>query len=237
MISQQLLSSFYSAFWSLYGRYAWDDHSEPSRVSDPPESIVAILQKRRRITNEWVLDAGCGTGNYALAFAKQGFWVIGTDFATGMLARAEAKVTNNLCQQVSFQNADLNLPLEFPAVRFDHIVSISVLQAVADPILTLKELHRVLKLGGTLVVSLPKQHSSRSTRSLGALIRDRIRHLERRTLNNILLVIVKSCGERWVQMPRWSVLEAEQMINSSGFNVIDLTEGRQIIVVAEKVTD
>jgi ubiquinone/menaquinone biosynthesis C-methylase UbiE len=237
MTSQQLLSSLSVTFWSLYGRYAWDDHSETSRVSELPESIVAILQKRRLATNEWVLDAGCGTGNYALAFAEKGFCVIGTDFAAGMLASAQAKVTNDLLQRVSFQTADLNLPLEFPVARFDHIVSISVLQAVTNPILTLQELHRVLKPGGTLVVSLPKQHSSISSQSLGALIRYRIRHLERRTLSNILLVIVKSSGERWVQMPRWTMLEAQQMISTSGFNVIDLTEGRQIIVVAEKVAD
>jgi SAM-dependent methyltransferase len=237
MTSQRLLSSLYSAFWSLYGRYTWDHHGAKSQVSDPPESIVAIIQKRLHAPNEWVLDAGCGTGNYAIAFAKEGFCVIGTDFAAGMLTRAKAKVTHHLLQRVSFQTADLNLPLEFPIARFDHIVSISVLQAVTNPILTLKEFYRVLKPGGTLVVSLPKRYASISRQSLGALIRDRVRHLERRTLSNILLVIVKSCGERWVQMPCWTMGEAQHMISSSGFKVIDLTEGRQIIVVAEKVAD
>ncbi|MFH0991800.1 MAG: class I SAM-dependent methyltransferase [bacterium] len=38
--------------------------------------------------NEWVLDAGCGTGNYSVALAQAGYCVIGTDFTAGMLAKA-----------------------------------------------------------------------------------------------------------------------------------------------------
>ena len=234
MNSQRLLSNLYSTFWSLYGRYAWDDQREPSRVSEPPERIVDIVRKRRRHPDEWVLDAGCGTGNYAIALAQAGFYVIGTDFAAGMLAKAQDKVTHDLSRLVSFQQADLNVPLEFPEARFDHIISISVLQAMADPLFTLGELHRMLKPGGTLVLSLPKQNSIIFSQSMGELIRYRIRHLERRTPGKILLVILKSFGDRFSDTPRWTRLQAQQMMSTTGFKVVSLDEGRQILVVAEK---
>ena len=96
MSSQRFWSTLYSAFWSLYGRYAWDDQRESSRVSEPPERIVDVVRSRRRQTDEWVLDAGCGTGNYAMALAQAGFHVIGIDFAAGMLAKAQSKVTQDL---------------------------------------------------------------------------------------------------------------------------------------------
>jgi ubiquinone/menaquinone biosynthesis C-methylase UbiE len=235
MNSQRLLSNLYNAFWSLYGLYVWDDQREPSRVSEPPERIVDIVQKRRRKPNEWVLDAGCGTGNYGIALAQAGFWVIGIDFAAGMLAKAQAKVTNGLSRLVSFQQADLNVPLEFPEAHFDHVISISVLQAVANPMFSIGELHRVLKLGGTLVVSLPKQDSIIFSQSMGDLIQYRIRHLERRTLGKILLVMLKSFGDRFSNTPRWTVPQAQQMIGAVGFKVVSSGEGRQILVVADKV--
>jgi ubiquinone/menaquinone biosynthesis C-methylase UbiE len=235
MNSQQLLSTLYSAFWSLYGRYAWDNQREPSRVSEPPERIVEVLRKKRRLPNEWVLDAGCGTGNYAIALAQARFQVIGTDFASGMLAKAQGKVTDSLSQLVSFQPADLNVSLDFPEARFDHVISISVLQAVANALFTLSELQRVLKPSGTIVLSLPKQDSILFSQSVGELIRYRIRHLERRTPGTILLVILKSFGDRFSRIPRWTRLQAEQMMNAAGFKVVSLEEGRQILIVAEKM--
>jgi ubiquinone/menaquinone biosynthesis C-methylase UbiE len=234
MNSQRLLSNLYNAFWSLYGRYVWDDQREPSRVSEPPERIVDVVQSRRRGANERVLDAGCGTGNYAIALAQAGFCVIGTDFAAGMLAKARDKVTNDLSRLVSFQQADLNVPLEFREAHFDHIINISVLQAVADPLFTLRELHRVLKPGGTLVLSLPKQNSMLFSQSVRELVRYRIRHLERRTPGKVLLVILKSFGDRFSHTPRWTRLQAQQMMSTTGFKVVSLDEGRQILVVAEK---
>jgi ubiquinone/menaquinone biosynthesis C-methylase UbiE len=196
---------------------------------------VEVVRERRRNSNEWVLDAGCGTGDYAIALAQAGLCVIGTDFAAGMLAKAQDKVTDSLSRLVSFQRVDLDTPLGFPEARFDHIISISVLQAVANPIFALSELHRVLKPGGSLGLSLPKQNSILFSQSVGELIRYRIRHLERRTPGKMLLVVLKSFGDRFSNIPRWTTLQAQQMTSASGFKVVSLGEGRQILVVAEKV--
>jgi len=125
-VSQRPLGNLYRAFWSLSGRFAWDDQREPARVSEPPERIVDLVRERRAKPDEWVLDAGCGTGNYAIALARAGYHVIGTDFAAGMLARAQGKVTDELPGRISFQQADLNAPLDFPDARFDHLISISL---------------------------------------------------------------------------------------------------------------
>lgn len=234
--SQRLKWNLYSVFWSIYGRYAWDDQQEPSRVSEPPERIVDIVRERRITLDDWVLDAGCGTGNYAVALAKARFQVIGIDFASGMLVKAQNKITDDLIDYVTFRQADLNIPLEFPANHFDHAISISVLQAVTNPMFTLGELYRVLKPGGTLVLSLPKQNSSTYSSSACELIRYRIRHLERRTSGKILLVILKTFGDRFHPTPRWTPPQAQQMMCGVGFEVVSLDESRQILVVAEEKT-
>jgi 2-polyprenyl-3-methyl-5-hydroxy-6-metoxy-1,4-benzoquinol methylase len=234
MQKSQHLWKLYSIFWSLYGHYAWDDQHEQARVSDPPERIVEIVQNRCIKPGERILDAGCGTGNYSIALAKAGFHVIGTDFAAGMLTKAREKIDLALSENVSFQQVDLNAPLDFPKGYFDQIISISVLQAVAHPDFTLSELYRVLKPRGTIVLSLPKENSDILSQSLNELIKHRIRHLERRTPRKIMLVVLKCLGDRLHHVPRWTVPQTQVMLSAMGFEMISIEEGRQILAVAEK---
>lgn len=232
--SRPLLWKLYGGFWSLYGRFVWDDQRESARVSDPPERIVDVLQERRIGPGEWVLDAGCGTGNYAVALAQAGFCVIGVDFVMGMLTKARGKVTDDLARRINLRQADLNCPLAFPDGYFDHVISISVLQAVADPAFTLRELYRVLKPRGTLILSLPRRDSASASRPVGELIRQRIRHLERRTLGKVLLVVAKTLGDRYHNIPTWTELQARGMLGAIGFETVAVVEGRQLTVIAEK---
>jgi ubiquinone/menaquinone biosynthesis C-methylase UbiE len=185
-------------------------------------------------SGEWVLDAGCGTGNYTIALAKEGFQVIGTDFATGMLTKAKQKTTEDLSERVTFKRADLNTPLEFADARFDHLISISVLQAVANPTFTLSEFHRVLKPGGTLLLSLPRSKPNDGSRSFGELVRYRLQHLERRTACKSLLVVAKACGDRFYDNPSWTAQQARYRLATAGFEVLAVGEDHQLIVVAEK---
>ena len=77
----------------------WDEQTRPLPHI---ERITTILTARQAVRGAQVLDAGCGTGTYALALAKAGFNVIGIDYASGMLARARAKVTSELAATLSF---------------------------------------------------------------------------------------------------------------------------------------
>jgi creatinine amidohydrolase len=69
-----------SYFWSLYGRLLWD---EQPLAAPHIERIVAILKSRALGSAARVLDAGCGTGNYAAVLARKGFDVVGIDYAYG----------------------------------------------------------------------------------------------------------------------------------------------------------
>lgn len=99
-----------------------------------------------------MLDVGCGTGNYALALAEAGFDVVGIDFAPGMLKKARAKAARLPQAPVTFEQADFNRNLPFPADSFDHAICIIALQCVADPPRFLREIRRVLKPDGLFLV-------------------------------------------------------------------------------------
>ncbi len=100
-----------------------------------------------------VLDCATGTGDLAIEFKKtvghEGY-VLGTDFCKEMIEHAPAKADKEQLV-VEFEVADaMNLPYEDNS--FD-ISSIAFgIRNVDDPLICLKEMARVLKPGGKVVV-------------------------------------------------------------------------------------
>ena len=219
-------------FWSLYGRLAWDAARPPWKAAQVRQ-IVEILQAQQVVPDEWVLDAGCGTGDFSLALAEAGFHVIGADYAAGMLIRAQDKVTGELANRISFHQVDLNRKLHFPDARFDHVINISVLQVAAEPTFTLGELWRVLRPGGTLVV-LHVPRSDSCNLPLREAIRYRIQELEKKTPWRVALVATKVWAERTGGTRFWSAGALQEMLKSSRFKVLSVNQGPPIVIVARK---
>jgi len=100
-----------------------------------------------------VLDCATGTGDLALAFKKRvgpEGRVVGTDFCAEMLAPAPAKAAKAELD-ITFEVADV-LALPYDDDQFD-IASISFgIRNVDDPVLALREMARVVRPGGRVVV-------------------------------------------------------------------------------------
>src|SRR5438445_304570 len=78
--------NWHASNWDSLGRSAESQTDLLGRV----EWFAGLARKPRAR----VLDAGCGTGNYALALAERNFDVTGIDFSSKMLERASAKATS-----------------------------------------------------------------------------------------------------------------------------------------------
>jgi len=100
-----------------------------------------------------VLDCATGTGDLALEFKRAvgaSGEVIGTDFCAEMLESAPAKAAK-AGLQVKFAVADV-LALPYPDGQFD-VASIAFgIRNVDDPLLCLREMARVVKPGGCVIV-------------------------------------------------------------------------------------
>ncbi len=97
-------------------------------------------------------DIGCGTGFMARELARRAARVILVDPSAAMLEKARTGLDRNLRARVEFRVGDLErLPLA--AQEVDGAFANLVLHHVSDLVATLAELRRVIRGGGTLVVS------------------------------------------------------------------------------------
>ena len=96
-------------------------------------------------TEKRILDLGVGTGKYLKGFLDAQSWqcAVGLDFSEKMLSRARA----NLPSFARFVSADFH-DLPFAGESFDLVVSSFALRSVKDMGLFLKEVYRILALGG-----------------------------------------------------------------------------------------
>lgn len=103
-----------------------------------------------------VLDLGSGTGLLALQAATcvASGQVVGIDHSQTMLDYARAKaVKRGLAERASFAAMDAEA-LEFADGHFDAILSLYVLRHLPNVRAAVAEMHRVLKPGGRIVVSV-----------------------------------------------------------------------------------
>jgi 2-polyprenyl-3-methyl-5-hydroxy-6-metoxy-1,4-benzoquinol methylase len=68
--------------------------------------------------------------------------------------------------QVKWCKADLNQPIVYPSRAIDVVTSLGVIEYMENPYAFARELHRVLRPGGTAILSTPNNESWRSLLSL-----------------------------------------------------------------------
>ncbi|MFZ5642666.1 MAG: class I SAM-dependent methyltransferase [Bacillota bacterium] len=104
-----------------------------------------------------VLDVGCGTGNYAHFFARNGYDVYGIDISGRMLEIAQIKA-KKADIKVNFVQADATR-LPFPANSFATVICLFAIEFTNHPNEVMKEIYRVLCPGGHLIMTTLNRHS------------------------------------------------------------------------------
>jgi demethylmenaquinone methyltransferase/2-methoxy-6-polyprenyl-1,4-benzoquinol methylase len=100
------------------------------------------------------LDVCCGTGDLAFELSKRvepGGSVVGCDFSEPMLDLAREKATERAARGIRFEWADA-LALPYDAARFDALTVGFGVRNLADVDRGLREMARVLRPGGRLVI-------------------------------------------------------------------------------------
>lgn len=100
-----------------------------------------------------LLDAGCGICDYSIRMAKRGFSIVSVDFSQSVLQEAEANISSSGFKDKITLRRENILSLSFDNESFDYILCWGVLMHIPDIELAIYELNRVLKKGGTVVIS------------------------------------------------------------------------------------
>ncbi len=155
-MTANLRSDYYEELWESV-----PDGTQPPdlelRRSFLLEQLARAAERRARSLGQTslspslrVLDVGCGEGQLTAAIANAGYRVLGVDVAEEPLRRARSR------------HAELELRRVEPAgewpladASFDVVWSGETIEHVADTARWLSELRRVLRSGGSLILSTP----------------------------------------------------------------------------------
>ena len=145
---------------------AIDTHSDQAELFADRYSVIAenpykdsFVYSRKRL-NEWLdkyipadgkglkmADIGCGTGYHLKRYQERGFEITGVDGSEEMLK--QARLAN---PGIEFIQTDVDeIPL--PPATYDYALSIEVLRYLPNILPSLKEIKRILKPGGTALIT------------------------------------------------------------------------------------
>ena len=123
-----------------------------SAVHAAGEDLKLMVKQSPVTPAALVLDAGCGAGHTAMAFAPEVRQVIACDFTRSMLEQVETLADERGIRNVTAQHGDVeNLP--FQDNTFDIIATRYSAHHWLHPEQALAECRRVLKSGGTFIIS------------------------------------------------------------------------------------
>jgi len=125
------------------------DHEKNPLIAVEEPYVEKLLKD---ISYSCVLDAGTGTGRYALKLARQGAAVTAIDNCLEMLTTAK-KSARRAKLNIDFRPVSLEEQLPSEADKFDLVLCSLVLTHILNLKDVVSEFHRVCKRGGYLLVT------------------------------------------------------------------------------------
>lgn len=158
----------------FYSEFAWASDLIIDRpVQKECNTIAAWLVERGVVPGATVLDAGCGTGRYAVELGRRGYAVRGIDVSVDLLEEARRSLSVE-SPQVSFAVGDI---LTLPASQYDAILCRGVLNDLVDEharLSVFSSFSRALRKGGVLVLDVREWDATAARKSREPVFRKRV---------------------------------------------------------------
>ena len=139
------IKNYYETYWS-----------RRQTLSGSSQGYASSL--RRWMTDELralapdapVLEVGCGDASFTTELAQHSSCVTAIDIAAGQIAENARRFPT-----ITFRQHDVSERLPFADGAFEVVWCSEVLEHLFDPAFALREMHRVLRPGGRLLVTVP----------------------------------------------------------------------------------
>lgn len=119
----------------------------------PAEAIPEITAELRLQPGGMLADLACGRGGYGLLIAKAtGARLTGVDFSAQAIAQAEQQAARLGVSDAKFEVGDLTAT-GLPDESADAVLCTDSIQFPAEPPVAYREIHRVLRPGGRVVLT------------------------------------------------------------------------------------
>ncbi len=184
----------------FYDRFASEFDARMNRYDTEKRLRIVFDQLLTdSLTGKLLLDAGCGTGWFSRRASDRGATVVSLDIGPNLLREVAKKTSAMLVVGTSMK-------LCFPDDTFDCVVSSEMLEHTPSPETAFRELARVLKPGGILVITTP----------------NRVWHFSVVAANALNLRPYEGFENwvRWSDLTRWSRAASLRVVSMSGFHLI-----------------
>jgi|ERR1039458_1422301 2-polyprenyl-6-hydroxyphenyl methylase/3-demethylubiquinone-9 3-methyltransferase len=125
----------------------WDN---PYDIRRRLEVVFDELLDGQGLQGKFVLDAGCGYGAFSRVLAKKGARIVSCDIAEKLVRLASSKYQTRGVVGDAIQ-------LGFADNSFDLVITSEMIEHTLSPTAALHEMARVLKPGGTLILTTPNR--------------------------------------------------------------------------------
>ncbi|MBA2807331.1 methyltransferase domain-containing protein [Streptomyces sp. KM273126] len=133
----------------------WESEDSDTPLTEAADLLTDMMADRLRLTaGARVIDVGCGLGQPAMRIAQRaGVHVTGVSISRDQIARAtKLAEVHGLSDRVEFQHADA-MRLPFADNSFDAALAIESIFHMPDREQVFREIQRVLRPGGRLVLT------------------------------------------------------------------------------------
>lgn len=167
------------------------------------QSYLNEIQRYRGSARGQMLEVGCGEGDFLELAETAGWDVTGIEYSSTASERARQRLKRGcvLCGELR----DAALPSE----KFDLCVLSDVLEHVRSPLEFLREIHRVLKPGGTLFIATPSIDSWSARLLRQKWMEFKAEHLTYFDRQTVQTALFKSGFREAIVQPGWKILSLD----------------------------
>lgn len=146
--------------------------------------LINVIEKNLKVNNLNILDIGCGAGTLSFYLAGKGHRITGIDISQKAINECKKSAKKIKLKNTEFVR--VSFPEEFVLKKqFDEIIFTEVIEHISNDRKALKEIYKLLKPNGILILSTPSSTAPLHRLGLTKKFDEEVGHLRRYNLDQL----------------------------------------------------